>query len=192
MTDNVETTEEQLTVDDILNEAEKAPYSPILKVWREVLESSKEVRKEKITPQWASRVTSAHNGVTFPDMPAYRDLYYQRIDELATVLQFEIDSDDECLNYTTPEEDLEHNGIHYLSIIIGWQKTILTWELDWDCTRDDAAIDLACIAEVHKMFFGETGLASLLDQIKFEFTEGSQQLLYTELEELKSEWEADE
>lgn len=184
--------EEQLTVDDILSEAEKTPHHAILRVWQEVLESSKEVRKERITPQWATRVCSTHAEVTFSDMPAYRDLYYARIDELAGVLQAEIDTDDECLKADTVALDSENNTFHYLNVIIGWQKTILSWELGWDCTNAGAAIDLAVIADVHKMFFGDVGLASLLDQINFEFSETAQELLYNELEEMKQNWDTDE
>jgi hypothetical protein len=190
MSDN--TTEDQLTVEDILSEAEDTPYNPVLKVWREVLESSKEVRKERITPQWATRVIAGHSGIQFEDMPHYRDLYYDKIDQLTDVLQAEIDTDDECLKHTSIEEDGQNNNTHYLNVIIGWQKTILTWELDWDCTHVDAAIELATIADVHKMFFGDVGLASLLDQINFEFTDDAQELLFKELEDLKQNWDNNE
>lgn len=192
MTDTAATEEQTLTVDDILEDAEKAPFTPIINVWAEVIKSSKEVRKEKINPQWAERVTSAHRQVFYQDMPEYRDLFYDKIDQLAEALQAEIDTDDECLNYTTAEEDLEHNLHHYINVLFSWQKVILSWELDWDCTSASAAVDLASIIEVHKMFFGETGLVTLLDQIKFEFTESLQEQLYKELEELKENWNADE
>lgn len=180
--------EEQLTIEDILTEAKDNPYTPVLNVWREILEASKEVRKERITPQWASRVCSMYAEVTFDAMPDYRDLYYDKLDQLVEVLQTEIDTDDECLKHSSPEEDKEKNSFHYLNIIIGWQKTILSWELDWDCTHADAAVDIAAIAEVHKMFFGDTGLSSLLDQINFEFNETAQQLLFAELEDMKATW----
>jgi hypothetical protein len=190
VTEHIE--EEQLTVEDIISEAKDNPYTPVLNVWREILEASKEVRKERITPQWASRITSQYSGVYFDAMPVYRDLYYDKIDQLIEVLQTEIDSDDECLKHPSPEEDKEQNSFHYLNIIIGWQKTILSWELDWDCTHIDAAVELAAISEIHKMFFGETGLTSLLDQINFEFNESAQQLLFMELEEIKKNWTLDE
>ena len=187
-----EHTEEQLTIEEILDEAKDNPYTPVLNVWKEILEASKTVRKERITPQWASRIVSQYNGIYFDAMPLYRDLYYDKIDQLIEVLQTEIDTDDECLKHPSPEEDKEQNTFHYLNVIIGWQKVILSWELDWDCTHIDAPVELATIAEVHKMFFGDTGLASLLDQINFEFTETAQQLLFAELEEQKANWTNDE
>lgn len=190
MTEHVE--EAELTVEDILSDAEQAPFNPVLKVWLEVLDASKQVRQEKINPQWALRVCTSHTGMTFKDMPAYRDVYYAKIDELTEALRVEIDDDDECLNVTAAEEDAENNSVHYLNILFTWQKQILGWELDWNCTADDAAIELAAIVEVHKMFFGEVGLVSLLDQINFEFPDTVQEQLMLELEEMKQNWTSDE
>lgn len=190
MTEHVE--EAELTVEDIINDAEQAPFNPVLKIWLEVLDASKQVRREKINPQWALRVCTSHTGMTFKDMPAYRDVYYAKIDELTEALRSEIDDDDECFNVTSAEEDAENNSVHYLNVLFTWQKQILGWELDWDCTADDAAVELAAIVEVHKMFFGEVGLTSLLDQINFEFPDTVQEQLMLELEELKQNWTSDE
>ena len=188
MTEN--TQEAELTVEDILGETPE--YHSILQVWQEVLAASKNVRQERITPQWALRVVTSHPEVTFSDMKDYRDLYYQSIDELAEALQVEIETDDECLNAASPEEDAEQNTFHYINVIISWQKIILTWELEWDVDDIDAPVRLAVISDVHKMFFGEVGLTSLLDQINFDFSEDSQNLLRSELEELKENWTNDE
>lgn len=185
--ENVDTTE--LTVQDILDEAGDTAYHSILEIWQEILRPSEKVRKERITPQWAMRVTGKHPQVRFEDMPVYRDLFYDRIDQLNEVLLAEIETDDECLNVTSPEEDVEQNSHHYLNIIVNWQKAILTWELNWDCTHVDAAVDLASLVEVHRMFFDPTGLNALLDQIKFEFTEEHQLYLTEELAALKESWE---
>lgn len=188
MTEHVE--EAELTVEDILDQAPE--YHPILRVWQEILNASKQVRQERITPQWALHITTRHHDMHFQDMMNFRDLYYLSIDEMATALKFEIETDDECLKYTTPEEDVENNTFHYLNVIIAWQKLILTWELEWDTEAYDAAVQLAVISEVHKMFFGEVGLTSLLDQINFEFNEDSQNLLRDELKGLKEQWDANE
>lgn len=185
MTENIDI---ELTVEDILAEAEEAPYHTILQIWTAILKSSEGVRQERITPQWADRVVSTHAEIQFDDMPDYRNLYYEKIDQLRDVLQAEIDTDDECLNPSSAEEDVEHNSVHYFNIIITWQKTILAWELEWDCTHVDAPLELAAIVEVHKMFFGQTGLTSMLDNIKFEFSDEHRELLTLELEEMKREW----
>ena len=42
------------------------------------------------------------------------------------------------------------------------------------------------------MFFDQTGLTSLLDNIKFEFSDEHRELLTMELEEMKREWGSNE
>lgn len=192
MTDSTEAlppTDEQLTIEDILGPEANA-YRPLLKLWQEVLKGGDVARAERISPQTAVRLTGRYQDIGFADLPAYMELFYTHIDQMADILAYEISTDDQCLTYDNPEDDLEHNHEHYLNLLYGWQKCILGWELDWDCTDPDAAIALAAIAEVHTMFFGEVGLTSLLDQIRFEFTEEHQDQLRVELEELRDSWAA--
>lgn len=173
------------TVQDILDEANAAPYHSILEVWREVLKPARTERLAKITPQWANRICTTYREVNFDDMLEFRDRYFDKIAELEDILAGEIESDDECLNVTKPEEDVEHNSHHYLNVLTNWQKTFLTWELEWDCADTDASIELAAISEVHRMFFDQNGITALLDQIKFEFSDNDRDLLAAELQELR-------
>jgi hypothetical protein len=173
------------TVQDILDEANAAPYHSILEIWREVLVPSFTERKKKITPQWANRIVTTYNGVVFSDMHYFRDRYFDKIEELFTILVTEIEGDDECLNVTTPEEDVEANTHHYLNVLTNWQKAFLQWELDWTPAADDAGVELAVISEVHRMFFDQNGLTALLDQIRFEFTDADRDLLAAELNDLR-------
>lgn len=160
-------------------------FHPILKVWSEVLKPVDEEKTAKVTPQWASRTVSSHTELTFADMVTYRDDYFGRIIELRDILEDEIASDADCLTYSTPEEDLEHNGHHYKNLLLNWQMAILQWELDWETTDPDAAVKLASISEVHKMFFGPTGVVAFLDNIKFELPEADQADMAAALTELK-------
>ena len=188
MTENIEITDEELAAfvgNEGLEDGEAPPYHPILRVWREVLSPAREELDAKVTPQWASRIVTTHTGLTFGDMEKFRDSYFGKIVELLEILELEIESDDECLSYATPEEDVEHNGDHYRNLLLTWQMAFLQWELDWETTAPDAAVELAAISEVHKMFFGQTGVTAFLDNIKFEFTEADQQLVAEALEELK-------
>lgn len=163
-------------IEEILPEGEPS-FHPILQVWRAVLEPAERERTTPITPQWANRIVNTYTGLTFADMPQFQATYFDKVDDLKKILDFEIESDDECLNATSSEEDKEHNSDHYINVLTNWQLTVLDWELDWDCTSPDAAIDLATAAEVHRMFFGETGLTALLDQIQFEFTDVHREML---------------
>jgi hypothetical protein len=179
------TQESELTVEDILADAEATPYHTILELWREVLKPARDEQSTKITPQWANRICSSFQEVTFKDMPSFRRGYFSRIIALAELLDDEIASDDECLNMLSPEEDVEHNSHHYLNLLVQWQRTFLYWELEWDCTDADAATELAAISEVHRMFFDSTGLTNLLDQIQFEVTDTDRDMLANSLQELR-------
>jgi hypothetical protein len=185
MPEDTDITAEELTVQDILDEANQVGYHTILEVWREVLRPAQKERFVKITPQWANRICSSYREIQFRDMPRFRDLYFDKIAELGAILDGVIDSDDECLNMTSAEEDVQHNSANYLNILIDWQRAFLMWELEWDCTDMDAAVNLAAISEVHRMFFDEKGLTNLLDQIQFQITDADRELLAQSLQELK-------
>lgn len=179
MTHN-DTHAEDVSIEEII--PEDAEYHSLLQVWRAILEPAEQERHTRITPQWANRIVNTHTGLTFTDMPAFRDAYFDKVADLKKVLDYEISTDDECLNVTTAEEDAEQNSGHFLNVLTNWQLTVLDWELEWDCTDPDAAIDLASTAEVHRMFFSETGLTALLDQIPFEFTDMHREMLAATLQ----------
>ena len=176
---------EELTVQDILDDANSAPYNSILRIWAEVLKPAEQERYKKITPQWANRICNTYRELNFADVPKFRDSYFDKILELANILDLESATDDECLNVTTPEEDVQHNTFHYLNVLIDWQKALLSWELAWDCTDECAAAELAAISEVHRMFFDQNGLTALLDQIKFVMTDDHRDLLAASLQEMR-------
>lgn len=162
-------------------------FHPILQVWREILKPARDELGKRITPQWASRIVASYQDVAFADMVDMRDRYYGKILELLDVLEAEIATDGDCLSYTTPEDDVAENSEHYKNLLRDWQLRFLQWELDWDCTDAKAGVELAAISEVHKAFFGQTGLTQFLDNIRFEYTEADQAALAAELEALKEE-----
>lgn len=182
-------TETPLTVQDILDDAEESKYHTLLEIWSKVIEPAEKERTEQIRPQWANRICNTYREINFRDMPAFRKLYFDRVQELGKIVDLEIESDDECLNMTSPEEDIEHNAHHYINILINWQTTFLTWELQWDTQSEDAGVDIATIAELHRMFLAQEGLVSLLDQIKFELTDNVRETIATALSDFEKSWE---
>jgi len=136
-----------------------------------VLRPAASEQTKRITPQWATRVVNTYHGITYADMPAFRELYFGRILHLASILDDEIATDDECLKLTSAEEDVEHNVHHYLNVLFAWQMQFMQWEIEWDAESPTAAVEVAALAEVHKMFFDPQGLTALLDQINFQFTD---------------------
>lgn len=164
---------------------EEVTYHPILMVWREILKPAAGEAGKKVTPQYASRIVASYQGVTFGDMNEMQARYYAKIIELSNMLDAEIASDDECLLYTSPEEDVEHNSQHYKNLLRDWQVRVMEWELAWDCADPYAGVELAAISEVHKAFFGPTGLTQFLDNIKLEYTEADQAEMAAILEGMK-------
>lgn len=181
---------EDINIGDIIEDAVNEGgdnYHTILEVWKSVLSSGQKVRDERITPPWAQRICSKNPQLSFADMPMFRDLFYDRIAEFEVIVAAEIDTDSECLNMQSAEEDKENNAHHYVNIVVNWQKALAVWEMSWDCEAPDAAVDLAAMAEVQQMIFSETGVVSLLDQIKLEFTEADAEYLAEQLKELRGD-----
>jgi hypothetical protein len=169
-------------------EEDVPPYHTILESWREVLRPAAKEGDKRPTPQWCNKLVASYIGLTYADMYNFRDLFFSRIGKLLEILEGVIDSDDECLHYTSAEEDRAENAKHYKEILKLWQLEILRWELDWDCLNPDAAADLASISEVHKMFFeAGMGLVQWLENIQLNFTEADQTELALALKGLQEE-----
>lgn len=182
--ESIEITDE--AIEDFVDGGPKPPgFHTILKVWNEVLKPLQSERGEKVTAGFAQRICTQYREVTYAMMNAYRDLYFDRLERFQEILLAEIESDPECLTYTTPEEDLEHNSQHYKQLLLDWQLELVQWEKDWDCESQDAPIQLAVISEIHKMFFAQDGLVAFLESIQFQFTEHDQAEMQTALQELK-------
>lgn len=174
-------------VQDILDQANETPaYHAILEVWKAILAPAAEEALKKVTPQWANRICTTYREVDFADMGEFKARYFGKIAELEGILLAEIASDDECLNVLETTEDVERNTHHYINVLTDWQKTFLQWELDWDWADVNAPVELAAIAEVHRMFFDANGITTLLDQINFEFTDADRDVLAAELEDLRA------
>ena len=152
-------------------DAEPPGFHPILQVWREVLAPARDEIDTKVTPQWASRIISSYIGLGFEDMVMFRNRYYAKLMEMMAILDEEIATDPECLTYSEAADDARHNAGHYKNLLLDWQLRLLDWEMAWDTMAIHAAVELAAVSEVHKMFFGPNGLTAFLDNIGFEFTE---------------------
>lgn len=170
-----------------ITEGDEPSYHPILQVWSEVLKPAEAELTAKVTPAWANRVVTSYTGVTFGDMEDYREALFTKLIALRDILLAEIGSDDECLTYATPEDDVQFNTGHYKNVLRDWQVAIMRWEMEWETTSPLAAVELAAISEVHKMLFGPTGVTAFLDNIKFEYTEADQADLTEALQALKGE-----
>lgn len=189
MTTDTDTTP-QLSLVTNSEEAEAQPFYPLLRVWREILAPASDPKVQRVTPQWATRLVSTHAGLTFADVQKVCDRYFERLGILTEILDAEIATDPNCLSYTTIEEDAELNRDHYLNLLMLWQQQFLLWELEWSCTADDAAIDIASADEVFRFFFGQTGITAYLDNIGFQFDEIDQEQITEALTEMRTAFES--
>jgi hypothetical protein len=161
-------------------------FHTILEVWREVLAPAYDQLSVKVTPQWASKMVQSYPELKFADCTALQESYFGKLIDLLDIIKAEIATDDECLTYSTPEEDVENNSGHYLEVLTQWQLTFLGWELAWSCEDEDAAVELAAISETHKAIFGDLGMTQFLDNIKFEFTDADSAALAEKLQALRN------
>lgn len=173
--------------ESLMPEVPDSKFHTILEVWREVLKPAATESGNRVTAGWAAKIVNSYSGITFDQMNEFRDRYYAKIAQLVEILHKEISTDRDCLTYDTPELDAEENAQHYKNLLQDWQIAILRWELEWDCTDEYAGVELGCISEVHKMFFGQTGLSQFLDNIKLEYTETDQRELAELLEQVRAE-----
>ena len=168
-----------------VTEGDMPEFHPILQVWREVLKSLPEQVDERITPQYAMRICQSYPQLKFSDMVELRDRWHAKMEAFRQVLLAEIESDDQCLAPTDPDEDREANSHHYRNLLLEWQKLLLTWELAWDTLDEHAAVEIAAIGEVHQFFFSQTGLTAHLQNIQFQYTEADQAAVQQALEALR-------
>lgn len=166
------------------------PHRTLLEVWRELLKPARDHADEPIGLNWAVRLKGLYPHLTFAELDQVRAGYFTRLNQLVDILHYEIESDPDCLGRDTIEDDATDNAHHYRSLLLLWQQAILVWESEWLATDDNAAIDAAVIAEVHKMFFGPMGIIAHLDSINFQFTEDDQEELGKALTEFDASLKA--
>lgn len=155
---------------------DKAPYRSLLEIWRAVIEPAAhgEMRKDPISPQWATKMVTTYPGIGFADVEGIHHGVFDLAAELGELLDEEIATDDECLKVISAEEDVEQNSGHYRNMLIAWQTHLMLLELSWNPSDPGAAVDLAVMSEVQQMFLGQTGLVAHLDTIGFQYTEEDQ------------------
>ena len=188
--ESTETIEVPDDVSELTGEGhEPAKYRTLLEIWRAILEPavSGEMRKDPISPQWATKMVTTYPGVSFADVDDIHHGVFDMSAELAAILDEEIASDDECLKKATAEEDAQENSGHYRALLAGWQIHLLQVELAWRPTSPKAAVELAILSEVQQMFLGQTGLVAHLDTIGFQFEEADQQDLQQKLLDARNE-----
>lgn len=178
---------EILAFPDRAKQEEEPSYHSILQVWDTILDGAAEFAKNaRISPQWANQMVMTYNGLTYADARRLHELYFGRTETLRQILLEAIKANEGCFKVFTAEEDRETNSAVYKQLLVDWQLQITRWEIAWDCESPTAAIEVACFGEMHKAFFGQTGLTQYLDNIQLEYTEDDQASLAEQLAALKA------
>jgi hypothetical protein len=199
MTDKVEETIEgpdaeivEFPVQADEEERDQVSYHAILEVWRELLKGAGPNDAAGVTPHWANRMVSEYRHLTFADTEKLHRLYYDRIARLASLLDDIIDANPNCLKVSKPDEDREQNDALYKQVLTDWQKEIVHWEMQWSPISPLAAVEIASMGEIHKAFFGQTGLTQHLENIRLDFTDADSEALAAELNEIRLSYLAPE
>jgi len=168
-------------------EDEAPQFHPILEVWTKILEPAAGLRDSNPSPQWCSKIVGKYAGVTFADCLNIQRAYFDLLTQCRDALDWVISTDASALDRLTPEDDRIFNDVNYFNVLLLWQMTFLNYELEWDCTDQFAAAELAAIGEAHGALFGQLGVTAYLDNIQFQFGDADQELMLELLNEMKEE-----
>ena len=178
--DQIKAIFEEIVTDEEPQELEvPEKRATLLEVWRSILENIEAAEKEPITPSFAARVVGGHAQITVQEVFRYRTIYSDRLREFRDILDFEIESDPDCLKFG--DEDAEVNGKHYLNLLISWQLLCQSTEEEWDSTSAEAHLEMAAYVDATNFVLGNTGMIAHLDQIGFTFDEDDAKLVYAAL-----------
>ena len=141
----------------------------VLEIWQKVLGNVDLAKQERITTTNAFKVLHAYPFLAPKDLVAYYTAFYYCLEQYRDVLEFEIDTDDECLEWSDPELDAENNRHHYFNLMVTWQRLALSMRTDWEASSELAGAQLAALSDSQVFMLGEKGLVNLLGQLKLEF-----------------------
>lgn len=181
------TERDQEELDRLLAEKPEIEYHSIFKVWQSLLESADTAGNRHMTPKWAMAIIGQYVGITFSDLDDYVVQYFNLLDDMRLVLQRIIDEDEDTLKPKSADEDIEVNHSNYVDVLREWQLLLLTRELTWSPSSPTAAVEIAVLSEIQKLFFGQTGLVGHLEAIKLEYSDEDQESLAVALEARRDE-----
>lgn len=162
---------ETIEFDD--NEA-PAPEAPpreytLLETWWEVLSNVDAMKGRRISMEDALQTLNNHPYLKLFDVPLHTDSFYSFLSEAFEALNYEIQSDPECLSRA--ENDAEENRAHYLNLLINWGKIARKREEAWNVADPAAGPQLSGHIEAASFLMGSKGLLAHLGEIDFEYTE---------------------
>ena len=166
------------------DEAQVIPIPPkpsdhtVLEVWQKVLSNIDLAKQERITTSNAFKLLSSYPFLTTKDLVPYYTAFYWCLEQYRDVLQFEIDTDDRCLEWTDPDLDAENNRHHYTNLMVNWQRLALSMRTDWEASSELAGPELAALNDSQSFMLGEKGIINLLSQLKLDYDQADADEVY--------------
>lgn len=171
---SAEITELMEDVESFLSDAPETPTIPevqpitVLETWLHVLGTADIGDDEpKVSMQFASHLIRSYPELKFRDLKAVDARFREKLLDFRDILQAEVDGEPAALKRMAT--DAADNRHLYLNAILGWQQSTVEWELNWDPSAVDAAVEFAACAEAHRFALSPMGLIAHLDAIGLEF-----------------------
>lgn len=170
-----------------ITDAPEASYNSMLKVFEAIFNGIDTERDERITPVWANRMISLYPQMTFKDLPAFHERYFNKLEELRNILRMEIEAAGDDIEVDSSEEDIENNSARFLNLLLQWQVTLQQWDLDWRVDSEDAVVEMAAASECFKFLFGQTGITQFFSDIEFTLSDEDQKMIGDAILEAREE-----
>ena len=150
----------------------------VLEIWQKVLSNVDAAKQERITTTNAFKLLSSYPFLTTKDLVPYYTAFYWCLEQYRDVLEFEIGTDDRCLEWTDPDLDSENNRHHYTNLMVNWQRLALSMRTDWEASSKLAGPELAALNDSQSFMLGEKGIINLLSQLKLNYDQADADEVY--------------
>lgn len=150
----------------------------VLEIWQKVLSNVDAAKKERITTTNAFKLLTSYPFLTTKDLVPYYTAFYWCLEQYRDALEFEIDTDDRCLEWTDPDLDSENNRHHYTNLMVNWQRLALSMRTDWEASSELAGPQLAALNDSQAFMLGEKGIINLLSQLKLDYDQADADEVY--------------
>lgn len=171
---------EEVVEDDanVIQMPPKPADHTVLEIWQKVLSNIDTAKQERITTTNAFKLLTSYPFLTTKDLVPYYTAFYWCLEQYRDVLEFEIGTDDRCLEWTDPDLDAENNRHHYTNLMVNWQRLALSMRTDWEASSELAGPELAALNDSQAFMLGEKGIINLLSQLKLDYDQADADEVY--------------
>jgi hypothetical protein len=165
----------------------------VLEAWRTIFDSVLNEKDQHVSLDLAFRILRTWPLFKTTDIRPYLERYYEILQNLGLHLEDIILENPGCLEYLgevgAQDSDAVANHDLYIEAIYRWSFELMKLELKWLPELDDAAIEMAVIADVAAFSTGPEGLIQHLGspQVGFRWSQVEQDGLQKRLDKAREE-----